>query len=102
TSRPPPSSPLFPYPTLFRSELPRAALGVDVGVAGRPVVSIAIAAAAGLLVRRGVRVVGHDVAQVPRPRHRGAEKHADDLGRRRRSEEHTSELQSLTNLVCRL
>src|SRR5262249_57668164 len=26
----------------------------------------------------------------------------DDIGHRRRSEEHTSELQSLTNLVCRL
>src|SRR5438093_7781079 len=64
--RPPPRSTLFPYTTLFRSQL-RADLHEPV-------------------VTRDVRkLMG---------------KHGSSPGRR--SEEHTSELQSLTNLVCRL
>src|SRR5262249_62188989 len=67
--RPPPRSTLFPYTTLFRSQL-------------HPDVAACAALAA--------EVVGLDVAAV--------ELVAQDL----RSEEHTSELQSLTNIVCRL
>src|SRR5205814_8705585 len=70
--RRPPRSPLFPYPTLFRS--------------GRR----------GEGVRRGARA-----------RHRDLPRRRPPLERRgrsrcRRSEEHTSELQSLRHLVCRL
>src|SRR2546430_10560521 len=89
--RRPPRSTLFPYTTLFRSDQ--------------------------------VAIVGPQAA--PRPKHFGAVNHArvrqhhpfgagrrpggvekldDHLGgaRARRSEEHTSELQSQSNLVCRL
>src|SRR5438046_3704106 len=60
--RPPPRSTLFPYTTLFRSNVPRALGEVTL-------YSLSVASS------------------------RNAS---------RRSEEHTSELQSLTNLVCRL
>src|SRR5438093_6292701 len=81
--RPPPRSTLFPYTTLFRSgsrdvRNPRGARGRDDG---------------------GLRSRGRQ----------GARREPDALDRRvrrdvclSRSEEHTSELQSLTNLVCRL
>src|SRR5256886_12338965 len=76
--RRPPRSTLFPYTTLFRSE---GRLGDR-------------AARAGEFPRRGRGTKGR------RNRDRG------DLRRRRprqgRSEEHTSELQSQSNLVCRL
>src|SRR5258706_3884400 len=70
--RRPPRSTLFPYTTLFRSACARAAGGAPRPRAGR----------------RGcwVRPAGW------RDQYPGAA----------RSEEHTSELQSLTNLVCRL
>src|SRR2546427_4369251 len=77
--RRPPRSTLFPYTTLFRS-----VGGREVGV-GRPV----------------LRVV-HDVVDV---RVRAVEVRGVDVevGRpAQRSEEHTSELQSQSNLVCRL
>src|SRR5690606_42160787 len=66
--RPPPTSTLFPYTTLFRSTHPPAR-------------------AQGVLGLRSGRVAGYRCAhrrEVPR------------------SEEHTSELQSRENLVCRL
>src|SRR5260370_23192574 len=71
--RRPPRSTLFPYTTLFRSPAPRSA-------ARSP---------------KGGRVRRHGFALLP------------DCGRpllpgRPRSEEHTSELQSHLNLVCRL
>src|SRR5205814_7372744 len=88
----PPTSPLFPYTTLFRSR---------VGALGDP-------------HHHAVRLVNH----VPRRRGReraqrfptapadaGSARDVDDdmagaVGKR--SEEHTSELQSLRHLVCRL
>src|SRR2546427_6070280 len=79
--RRPPRSTLFPYPTLFRSG------------AGRP-----------LSARARARP---DAGVLPGPRRPPAEGRAvRRLGRGRpephRSEEHTSELQSQSNLVCRL
>src|SRR2546425_2414736 len=74
--RRPPRSTLFPYTTLFRSRRRR------------------------LPVRRGPRVDAGLRDLVP-PRHRRHQPPArapDDV----RSEEHTSELQSLAYLVCRL
>src|SRR5262249_61926556 len=90
--RPPPSSTLFPYTTLFRSGRP-----------ARP-------------ARRRRRA---EDARIRAPLRRAPRRAAPDLdrdvvhadtrttsrsrsGAARRSEEHTSELQSLTNLGCRL
>src|SRR2546430_13731327 len=77
--RRPPRSTLFPYTTLFRS--PEQLQRVDAPALDRA-------------VGRAVLLVGaehlHDVAVRPRD--------AVDF----RSEEHTSELQSQSNLVCRL
>src|SRR5207248_9805272 len=93
-----PTSPPFPYTTLFRS--------VD--------------ARRGAQVRAGARVAVHDAASVDRvdevalvralEQHLllapgraavvGGERHLEAV--RRRSEEHTSELQSPYDLVCRL
>src|SRR5438093_9777592 len=78
--RPPPRSTLFPYTTLFRSEgvadsLTRTGAGTG---PTRP-------AASGVTGRRGA-----------------ARARAAVIFPAARSEEHTSELQSLTNLVCRL
>src|SRR2546427_9135498 len=85
--RRPPRSTLFPYTTLFRSPhleegaVPRRA-GLGRPTAGRP--GAAGGAAADRRWPRAARAVG------PRPSP-GC-----------RSEEHTSELQSQSNLVCRL
>src|SRR5256885_5140454 len=90
--RRPPRSTLFPYTTLFRSadDLERAgaaddddARGAGGGERGR--------------ARRGVRAVA--------PRGEGgccSEKSGKKKRSSHRSEEHTSELQSPCNLVCRL
>src|SRR5258706_1874767 len=76
--RRPPRSTLFPYTTLFRS-VPRSAL------------------------RRHATARGHRTGADHASPHSA---HGRSLQRARpkhpRSEEHTSELQSLTNLVCRL
>src|SRR2546430_13361886 len=77
--RRPPRSTLFPYTTLFRSRQ-------AVGAAGRPRRALCTAeirsqAGAGARLGAGERA-GH--------------------GHGERSEEHTSELQSQSNLVCRL
>src|SRR5258706_8831750 len=81
--RRPPRSTLFPYTTLFRSAARRA------GDAGRRVEG------KGVLNRQGKIAVaaGRDMSR------RVGAFHALMITR---SEEHTSELQSLTNLVCRL
>src|SRR5262249_57037915 len=76
--RPPPRSTLFPYTTLFRSRAP-AAEGTP---ARRPKGSS----------------YQFDAAR----RRRGGDPLEPDAAHGRRSEEHTSELQSLTNIVCRL
>src|SRR2546422_7838393 len=78
--RRPPRSTLFPYTTLFRS-------GVDPSQA----------AATGAHVGNGAEVgpPGGSVGGV-------GDEHRGLVGRRARSEEHTSELQSRLHLVCRL
>src|SRR5258705_7874603 len=73
--RRPPRSTLFPYTTLFRSEVPPFDWGTK-----------RIADAIAEATVEGARsIVG-----------------GGDTARLRRSEEHTSELQSLRHLVCRL
>src|SRR2546430_11278848 len=71
--RRPPRSTLFPYTTLFRSQLLVGAF----------------------------RVILH-ARKARRPRSPGDAAHARGRIARVRSEEHTSELQSQSNLVCRL
>src|SRR3712207_8882380 len=80
--RRPPRSTLFPYTTLFRSELQLLLLGGELG--------------------EGRGGVGH-VAFLP-PDAGGCAHEVDRAGRPvpARSEEHTSELQSRQYLVCRL
>src|SRR2546427_4498623 len=77
--RRPPRSTLFPYTTLFRSAGPRP----------------------GLLRADDLRA-HDDGARRPERGGRGRAVRWTDQAARRRSEEHTSELQSQSNLVCRL
>src|SRR3712207_8979940 len=87
--RRPPRSTLFPYTTLFRSEL-------DLQLGGRPEGGPLARCALDRLDHLGVgvpedeRTVAHDVVHV------GVAVHVE------RSEEHTSELQLRQYLVCRL
>src|SRR5262245_64249768 len=89
--RRPPRSTLFPYTTLFRSDLPgRKAVGGTVS-ASHAWKSCTACARADRHSRERVRLLG-----AHRVRARGSAR-GDH-----RSEEHTSELQSLRHLVCRL
>src|SRR5262249_60633902 len=90
-TRRPPRSPLFPYTTLFRSPV-----GPEVGERRRPCVDDS---ADQIFLRPDARLCAMSTAQNRQDLH----VKAAYLSRRaERSEEHTSELQSLTNLVCRL
>src|SRR5947208_8069529 len=75
--RPPPRSTLFPYTTLFRS--PLGGLRLESPAEG---------------IQQGLDRAGDHVV--------AAERGAVERKHRRRSEEHTSELQSPDHLVCRL
>src|SRR5258708_37307896 len=100
--RRPPRSTLFPYTTLFRSLGRAVALERDgrlnPGELGEPLRELERVPAFHDHVRIGVGPTEELVAHVT-PDYPGA--HAQ-LGRRLRSEEHTSELQSPDHLVCRL
>src|SRR3712207_8532807 len=88
--RRPPRSTLFPYTTLFRSPLPRPRR--EVAVRGRRYAEVG-------------HQLGVDVAKRRRQRAdlgSNREAQADRMTGGRRSEEHTSELQSRQYLVCRL
>src|SRR5688572_31974198 len=78
--RRPPRSTLFPYTTLFRSD--------RVGHVG-------VGAQLGDRLANGIAVVDLELLGA-------AGERLDRLGAGDRSEEHTSELQSQSNLVCRL
>src|SRR2546423_7545164 len=86
--RRPPRSPLFPYPTLFRSVRGTAA----VAAGGLPADDAALQHQH---VHAGAR-------QPPAGTEAGDAAPDDHDCRAPRSEEHTSELQSLAYLVCRL
>src|SRR5438093_8415615 len=93
-SPPPPRSTLFPYTTLFRSPKQPSAAGIAA------VADMYEQTADHGETRHQVGAAGDigDGFGVHRM-------HCEDGSgeeRRKRSEEHTSELQSLTNLVCRL
>src|SRR5690606_39871027 len=85
---PPPRSTLFPYTTLFRSDGDAQRYGGEHG--GRQTEADAPEAGAQVLPEAGVHVAFAE--QLPATGEHGL----------RRSEEHTSELQSRENLVCRL
>src|SRR2546426_6843923 len=80
--RRPPRSTLFPYTTLFRSENPGKAALISFSLV--------------LGVRMGAALPGLDAVLL------GAHPHWLTHSAQYRSEEHTSELQSPCNLVCRL
>src|SRR3712207_7485454 len=88
--RRPPRSTLFPYTTLFRSHVRR-----DVDVGG--VVEAGLGGVERAVLRRSV--AGH--VDLEGGREGPVALHVADVVRRR-SEEHTSELQSRQYLVCRL
>src|SRR5438034_7488851 len=94
--RPPPGPPLFPYTTLFRSGLRRRCHARDglvqasAGVAQIPARALAPLQPVPLCCDRALDV-GQERRGVPL-------RALDDV----RSEEHTSELQSHSDLVCRL
>src|SRR2546430_6207847 len=76
--RRPPRSTLFPYTTLFRS-IKRSIICTTLSFP----------------------LIHHDAALTPASRELG-EKSSESRDAHQRSEEHTSELQSQSNLVCRL
>src|SRR2546425_2781083 len=82
--RRPPRSTLFPYTTLFRSDVARGRTQrvATVGIAehGSSAVLVTVASGGEFLDRRRIELIDRGL----------------------RSEEHTSELQSLAYLVCRL
>src|SRR2546430_7256025 len=85
--RRPPRSTLFPYTTLFRSR------GGDTVQAG------ALAAARRARVSH---LAGPRLGRCPSGRRCGCRRRRRGADQPKRSEEHTSELQSQSNLVCRL
>src|SRR3712207_8657950 len=96
--RHPPRSPLFPYPTLFRSEEPPAIDRHD-----RAVTAEILATAAGLGVTDDARAaVRQRQMRVSRKSGEVAAIGDPEALSGERSEEHTSELQSRQYLVCRL
>src|SRR2546430_14484500 len=100
--RRPPRSTLFPYTTLFRS---RQAIGGGRGeVAQRLMIAVLPSAEEDeLRVRDGEQIGAEDQIESllrHHPRAHGEERRVPS--RPLRSEEHTSELQSQSNLVCRL
>src|SRR3712207_6962606 len=95
--RRPPRSTLFPYTTLFRSEREVAVHPApELVPGGRPAVGVDRRRRGPLAPARLPRL-----DEVERRLDAGPV-HAAHDGRRRRSEEHTSELQSRQYLVCRL
>src|SRR3989442_3243135 len=86
--RRPPRSTLFPYTTLFRSDLVLAFLPEDAAVGDEDVDIVALLDGAAIVGERD-------------PRRPALHFDGDDLAIVR-SEEHTSELQSRPHLVCRL
>src|SRR2546425_6425229 len=94
--RRPPRSPLFPYTPLFRSRTASPATACDTSTA-QPSLALGL----GVRFRQPFR--GTRAAQVcPSARSTTPEPEVSNPCQTNRSEEHTSELQSLAYLVCRL
>src|SRR2546426_2496829 len=91
--RRPPRSTLFPYTTLFRSHVHRAAFEAHEARPRQPA-QLLVGGLAAQVRERGDELL----ADFQAPARCGVGPAAEPL----RSEEHTSELQSPCNLVCRL
>src|SRR2546425_7724330 len=89
--RRPPRSTLFPYTTLFRSREPPFRKGFPMTASSIPMPRLPSAAVAAAAVWFGLAVLAGE-----------PDSGRGDRGAGERSEEHTSELQSLAYLVCRL
>src|SRR3989454_12810882 len=100
--RRPPRSTLFPYTTLFRSRCGRMAVRFETALEQRVDVARDHAHAVRVVPGevRGNEIIGDQFRLARLAAARGHER-LDRAGQRR-SEEHTSELQSPCNLVCRL
>src|SRR5256885_11471828 len=96
--RRPPRSTLFPYPTLFRS-VPHCRHSSSPDWTGPPPKRTASPSPHAPRVPVGPRAAPSHTAL---PRWPSSQKVAFVVSQRARSEEHTSELQSPCNLVCRL
>src|SRR2546430_5272799 len=94
--RRPPRSTLFPYPTLFRSDARASLLITQPDWSGDPL-------AAGRLTLMGeARRLARESSGDARAAYLARQPRAAYWVDFERSEEHTSELQSQSNLVCRL
>src|SRR5256885_3673304 len=91
--RRPPRSTLFPYTTLFRSPSNRCLWGrpLSAGPEGCFVEQVGTLRVPRVTTSKGASAGGRQRTEA-----------SGSTGRKRRSEEHTSELQSPCNLVCRL
>src|SRR2546430_14129846 len=100
--RRPPRSTLFPYTTLFRSQERR--YQIDIGHRASVYATNAVRPAkwktARELAPRGSALPATDAAKIPTTTEK--RNHWMRFFPMARSEEHTSELQSQSNLVCRL
>src|SRR5690606_40577005 len=92
----PPRCTLIPYTTLFRSRSHRTQEEIDtmiIDLSGKTAIVTGSTGGIGLAIAEGLAKAGAQVTVV------GREQSRVDAAR---SEEHTSELQSRENLVCRL
>src|SRR2546426_7570114 len=99
--RRPPRSPLFPYTTLFRSTI--TAANIPVGT----VVTLTVQGFVGTVssvtaTLGGTAASSSATASLTIPTNEPSVAVTDETVPTKRSEEHTSELQSPCNLVCRL
>src|SRR5690606_41485153 len=100
--RPPPCPPLSPYTTLFRSRRPWLIAGILTLAFGSGIVALADSVAVLIVGWVVVSLAGaaNAAAITPIVAERVPESQRGTVGAIR-SEEHTSELQSRENLVCR-
>src|SRR5690606_41696634 len=100
-SPPPPLSTLFPYTTLFRSDEIFQALQRRARLAGQPMIQLA-GEVVGIRVDQGMTKRGLALEVIVERAFRHTDRAQNLIKPNGRSEEHTSELQSRENLVCRL
>src|SRR5690606_40283077 len=101
TTRPRPTSPLFPYTTLFRSNAFRSLRGNCPETIAGASFQHSLAGLGEDVPARHSGTPNPQVALVGAPWH-GVDHPPRKIEKWLRSEEHTSELQSRENLVCRL
>src|SRR2546430_9232662 len=98
--RPPPRSTLFPYPTLSRSPGTLKTVAQIPTGEGPHEITVSDDGKMAFVANYGARTPGNTISVMDLVARK--ETRRVDLGALRRSEEHTSELQSQSNLVCRL